>query len=361
MEDLDSHLDHSMSPSDDPDHTAISTALLNTLASTRVYLSAAGVFIALFGMGCVISIKDFSERENHLGKSVIIGLAFQSFIQPAIGYALALLLDMEENEALTMIMLAISPVSPLCAVLVYYGDGVVIVGLCLAMLSTALSVGLIPFWFSLYSTTWSHEYFVIAPPINIVLTEMLIFFPTLLGVMYQRRFGKLKGKLMAKICSFGFWIASIVSPIVNAGVNLDFYVVPWQIWVGAVCLPVIGFVCGLVFALFASLPFDVCSAISLAVGVPNVYIMSQISERYLSADPETLHDVHGIINIFSFIMPIEGFIWAILYRAIEEFFVKLTPTCCSGGDDDADDSDTKRLLVSMDSGTESAESAGSAT
>ena len=102
--------------------------MLTFLASARFYISNAGIFVALFGMGCVISIKAFSDKETHLSKSVVIGLAFQSFIQPAIGYGIALLLEMGENEALAMILLACSPVSPLCAVLVYYGGGVVIVG-----------------------------------------------------------------------------------------------------------------------------------------------------------------------------------------------------------------------------------------
>ena len=101
---------------------------MSLLASARFYISAASIFVALFAMGCVISIKDFSDKETHLSKSVVIGLAFLSFIQPLIGYGLAILLDMGINEALAMIMLGISPVSPLCAILVYYGDGVVIVG-----------------------------------------------------------------------------------------------------------------------------------------------------------------------------------------------------------------------------------------
>ncbi|XP_003725700.1 ileal sodium/bile acid cotransporter [Strongylocentrotus purpuratus] len=312
-------------------------ALVSSLASARFYISSASIFVALFGMGCVISIKDFSDRDTHLSKSVVIGLTFQSLFQPVIGYGLALLLDMSASEAVAMIMLACSPVSPLCAVLVYYGDGVVIVGMCMAMFSTALSVGLIPLWFSSYASNWTHEYFVVAIPFNIVMTELLIIIPTVLGVLYQKAYGKLKGRLMAKICSNAFWIAAVITPVLNGITNPEYYMVDWRIWVGTISLPPIGFVCGIVFALFASLPFNVCCAVSLAVGMPNVYIASQLSETYLAGNEETLKDVHGILTIFSLVMPLEGFIWAITYRNIEEMFLKISHKCRSCSDDDSDD------------------------
>ncbi|XP_030848664.1 ileal sodium/bile acid cotransporter [Strongylocentrotus purpuratus] len=343
MEVIHSNLTNNVSPEDAQD---IGEILVSFLASARVYIINAGIFVALFGMGCVISIKYVSDKKAHLSKSIIIGLAFLSLFQPVIGYGLALLLDMSANEALAMIMLACSPVSPLCAILVYYGDGVIIVGMCMAMFSTALSVGLIPLWFSFYASNWTHEYFVIPTPLDLALAELLLVVPTILGVLYQKKYGKVKGRLMAKICSNAFWIAAVTTPVLNGITNPEYYMVDWQIWVGTVSLPPIGFVCGIVIALIASLPFNVCCAVSLAVGMPNVYFASQLSERYLSENEETLKDVRGILTIFSLVTPLEGFVWAIMYRYIEGMFLKISHKCCSCSDDDPDHGrDNRRLLM----------------
>lgn len=93
-----------------------------------VLVSYCGAAIAMFGMGCFISMDDFSRKEMHLPQSVMIGLGLQYFIQPLVGYLLALVLDMKVFDALAMIILAVCPVSPFCSVLVYYGEGFVTVG-----------------------------------------------------------------------------------------------------------------------------------------------------------------------------------------------------------------------------------------
>lgn len=67
------------------------------------------------------------------------------------------------------------------------------------MFSTALSAGLIPFWFSVLSRTWTREYIVIGPPSDIGLAELEIFIPTALGLLYKRAYGKKKARLMAKV------------------------------------------------------------------------------------------------------------------------------------------------------------------
>nr|XP_054750623.1 ileal sodium/bile acid cotransporter-like [Lytechinus pictus] len=323
-------------------------ALEHTLSTVSFYISYTGIAVALFSMGCVISIKDFSDKDKHLSKSVVIGIAFQSLFLPLIGYGLALLLQMDVFDAMAMIILSCCPVSPFCAVFVYYGEGVVMVGLSLAMFSTALSVGLIPFWFSLYSSSWTQEYYVIGTPSDIVLAEVEIFIPTALGLLYKRLYGKKNARLMAKVCSNAFWVAVILSPILSGIAYPGDFDAEWQIWVAAIVLPLSGFFCGLFLSLLFNLPFQVCSAISLAVGTPNWFIAKSLATHFFSGEEETLHGVITLLSIFSITLPIEGFIWSIMFRNIQEFFTKLSPKCCCNADDDDDDEKDRFDVIEID-------------
>ncbi|XP_030855982.1 solute carrier family 10 member 6-like [Strongylocentrotus purpuratus] len=343
MEDMSPNL--TMSPSNqDSSHHKLLEYYLSTAS---YYISYIGIAVALFAMGCIISIKDFSDKDKHMSKSVVIGIAFQSVFQPLIGYGLAVILHLDVNEAMAMIILACCPVSPFCAVFVYYGEGVVIVGLSLAMFSTALSAGLIPFWFSVLSRTWTREYIVIGPPSDIGLAELEIFIPTALGLLYKRVHGKKKARLMAKVCSNAFWVAVIISPILNGIAYPQDFVADWHVWTGAFVLPLSGFFCGLLLSLYFNLPFQVCSAISLAVGTPNWFIAKSLATRFFSEDEETLHGVFALLSIISITLPIEGFIWSIMFRSIQEFFMELSPKCCCNDADD-DDDDDDFAIIEMD-------------
>lgn len=305
----------------------------NWMFMSIVLVSYCGAAIAMFGMGCFISMDDFSRKEMHLPQSVMIGLGLQYFIQPLVGYLLALVLDMKVFDALAMIILAVCPVSPFCSVLVYYGEGFVTVGLCLAMFSTALSIGLIPFWFSFYSSVWSNAYYVIGTSREILFTEVIIFLPVVLGLLFKRLAGEKRAKKVARICSFAFVVTAVVCPILNAIDNPSHYVGAWQLWVGGCLLPFVGFVCGLILASLFKLPYEACSAVSLAVGTPNWFIATAIAWNCFQHDETALHEVLTLVSIFSISMPIEGFIWSVTYYAIEELIRKIYPKIVTMFDD----------------------------
>ncbi|XP_072174006.1 ileal sodium/bile acid cotransporter-like [Diadema setosum] len=309
---------------------------------TRLRIVAAGInyiaiAISMFGMGCVISIKDFSRKEMHLPQSVMIGLLLQYVIQPLVGYLLAAGLGMQIYDALAMIILSTSPVSPFCAVLVYYGDGFVIVGLCLAMFSTALAIGLMPMYFSLYSSTWSEDYYIIATPHEILVYEMLIFVPTAFGVLFKRYAGLKRARIVAKICSSSFIISVVLVAIFNVVDHPDHYTGDWRLWLGGSLLPLIGFLCGFFLAFVLQLPYEACSAVSLAVGTPNWTIATSLAWRFFLNDATALHEVLKLVSIFAIAMPLEGCIWSVMYRAIEEFFQRIYPKCCHGAEEDEDE------------------------
>ncbi|XP_041459891.1 ileal sodium/bile acid cotransporter-like isoform X2 [Lytechinus variegatus] len=311
---------------------------VDVLFIVRITISYVGLAIVMFGMGCFISMDDFSRKEMHLPQSVMIGLGLQYFIQPLVGYLLALILDMGTFDALSIIMLAVCPVSPFCSVLVYYGGGFVTVGLCLSMFSTALSIGLIPFWFSFYSSAWSNAYYVIGTPREILITEVIIFIPTGLGVLFKRLAGEKRARKVAKICSFAFVVTVVVCPILNGINHPNHYIGAWQLWVGGCLLPFVGFIFGLILASFFKLPYEACSAVSLAVGTPNWFIASAMAWNYFGQDENALHEVLTLVSIFSISMPIEGFIWSVAYYGVEELIRKIYPKIVMMFDDpDSDD------------------------
>lgn len=79
--------------------------------------------ISMFGVGCVISVKDFQSKETRLAKGLCIGLFLQTLIQPLAGFLLAILLSMDRYEALAMVVIASSPSASYASILSYWGEG----------------------------------------------------------------------------------------------------------------------------------------------------------------------------------------------------------------------------------------------
>lgn len=79
--------------------------------------------ISMFGVGCVISVKDFQRKETRLAKGLCIGLFLQTLIQPLAGFLLAILLNMTVHEALAMVLVASAPSASYASVLSFWGEG----------------------------------------------------------------------------------------------------------------------------------------------------------------------------------------------------------------------------------------------
>lgn len=85
---------------------------------------------------------------------------------------------------------------------------------CIATISTALCIGLMPMWFFFYSSTWSREFFIVAYPLDIAQYLVLIIVPVGVGMATRWCMPKV-AKYIARVSSTLLVIESMDSPLAS--------------------------------------------------------------------------------------------------------------------------------------------------
>ncbi|KAJ8036010.1 Solute carrier family 10 member 6 [Holothuria leucospilota] len=286
--------------------------------------------ISMFGVGCVISVKDFQRKETRLPKAVSIGLFLQTLIQPLTGFLLAMLLQMSKYDALAMVVIASAPSAPYASVLSYWGDGNVALSVCIATLSTALSIGMMPMWFFLYSSVWSRQHFIVAYPLDIAQYLLLIIVPVGFGMATKWCMPKVS-KYIARVCSIMFLSSVVICSLLYLIFHTDHFRAGWHLYLSALLLPFIGFFLGFLMAFVLRLPYEVCIAISLAVGSVNGPLAITVALHSFEGATKVVQVVLQLPAIYALFAPVEGIVWSLMYKMVDEVFSKAHPALCGTG------------------------------
>ncbi|GGA75049.1 putative sodium-dependent transporter YocS [Neiella marina] len=230
------------------------------------------LMIIMFGMGCSMSWRDFSEVVK-APKAVFIGLICQFSLMPIIGVSLALLSDLPPEIAAGIVLVGCSPSGLASNVMAFISGANLALSLTLTAVATLLAPLMTPLLMDLLA-----DQFVAIDPIAMLLSIMkMVILPIIAGVLVNHFFKsniKLINKVMPFVSMAG--IALIITVITAAGRDA-------LLTIGATLVVVViihnvsGYLLGYGLAKVAGLDEKSARTISFEVGMQNSGLASGLA------------------------------------------------------------------------------------
>lgn len=242
-------------------------------------LLAAMIFLIMFGMGSSLTSDDFKAVGRH-PRGVLIGFLSQFGLMPLFAYGLSVVLGLSPEFAIALILIGCLPGGTTSNLFAYFARGSVALSIAMTTASTVVALLMVPILLEFYTVDFTREIneamraegdnsdFVM-PTWDIVNSLALVLIPVA-GGMVLRKFSPGWAKTAEDTGGF-LGIIVIIYLIGTAFVRhfALFLETPWQIYVAAVGVGLLGFLFGYWVSRGLLLPPIYQRAISLETGIQN--------------------------------------------------------------------------------------------
>jgi bile acid:Na+ symporter, BASS family len=186
--------------------------------STSGIILAASLIIIMFGMGLSLTLGDF-KRVFSFPKAICIGLLCQIILLPAIGYALAISLELSSTTAIGVMLLAACPGGPTSNMLTYLAKGDLALSVSLTAVASILTILTIPIIVQFAIESFSNTSQVVAVDALTMIKQLLIIVivPIGIGMLVKRKFPAFASRMEkpVKIASALIFILVVVGIIIS--------------------------------------------------------------------------------------------------------------------------------------------------
>ena len=229
-------------------------------------LLALMVFIIMLGMGATLRSSDFlNVLKNPRG--VLVGFLSQFGWMPFIAYLLAVLLDLPNYVALSLILLGATPGGTTSNLFTYYSRGSVSLSVSMTVCSTIAAIFMMPLLLGLYATEFSAG---LAIPYKSIATGLaMLLIPVAIGMYIRKisetwasRIEKTAGVMGIVVVLFLVGIYSIRTQELLLSTAPSYYI-------AAIMLGICGFVLGYLASRVLGLKHNECKTVSLETGIQN--------------------------------------------------------------------------------------------
>ncbi len=242
-------------------------------------LLAIMILIIMFGMGATLTPKDFrSALERPRG--MLIGFLSQFGLMPLIAFSLAVLLQLPPALAIALILIGCLPGGTTSNMFAYFARGSVALSISMTAASTLLALVMMPILLDLYASGFADridadlraagdDVGFVMPYTNIILSLLLVLVPVAGGMILLRvspdwaKTAEDTAGFMAIVV-----ILFLLGSVLIRHSNL-FLITPWQIYLGSLCVGLIGFLFGYGMSSLTRLPPRYKRSVSLETGIQN--------------------------------------------------------------------------------------------
>ncbi len=242
-------------------------------------LLALMIFVIMLGMGSSLTVDDF-KAVFRKPRGVFIGFLSQFGLMPLIAFILATVLNLHPAFAISLILIGCLPGGTTSNMFTYFSRGSVALSISMTTASTVVAIFMMPFLLNIYTIGFTSQItasmqaagsdaeFVI-PTGNIISSLILVLVPVAIGM-----FLKYKWPDWAKTAedTAGFMgMIVILYLIATAFIRHSalFVQTPWQVYVGAISVGLIGFFFGFFVSRLFGVPPIFQRAVSLETGIQN--------------------------------------------------------------------------------------------
>lgn len=285
------------------------------------------IFIIMFGMGSSLTINDFRAIGRH-SRGVLIGFLSQFGFMPLVALGLAWALQLSPSLAIALILIGCLPGGTTSNIFTYFSRGSVALSVAMTTASTILAIVMMPLLLEIYASGFVRQIsmamqaegtgrdFVI-PTMDIIASLVMVLVPVGMGMILRR-----KSPPWAKTCedTAGFLAIIVILYLLGTAIlrhSSLFIATPWQLYVAAIAVGLIGILFGYLVSRLFGLPPIFQRAISLETGIQNTPVAFAII--LLSFAGPIQNEMLWLAILYSaFIVMTSSFV-TLFYRKIGKF------------------------------------------
>ena len=254
-----------------------------------------GLAVIMLGMGVTLSIADF-KAVLKIPKAVAIGFGAQYTFMPFLGWAIAHALQLPEQFAAGLILVACCPGGTASNVVTYLAKGNVALSVLMTMCSTFAAIVMTPIL-----TKWLAGTFVPVDAVGLLLsTVQVVLLPLIIGILLHHYAPRLVDYVLpvaplVSVVTIALICASIIGQSARAILDSG-----GRLMAAAFLLHAGGFGLGYLFAKAFRYDRIVCRTISIEVGMQNSGLGAVLAKQHfsiLAAAPCAISSVfHSVIG-----------------------------------------------------------------
>jgi len=235
------------------------------LAQDKILL-ALMVLIIMLGMGATLKSDDFLNVFKN-PRGVFVGFLSQFGWMPIIAYLLAVMLNLPNYVALSLILLGATPGGTTSNLFTYYSRGSVSLSVSMTVCSTIAAIIMMPLLLSLYATEFSAGLTI--PYKNIAGALAMLLIPVAIG-MYIRKISVAWARRIEKLAAVtGIGVVLFLVAIYSLRNQELLMSAPLSYYMAAILLGIFGFVLGYLASKVLGLKYKECKTVSLETGIQN--------------------------------------------------------------------------------------------
>lgn len=190
--------------------SVLSTVLLVVLA------------VVMFGIGLALTLADFT-RVAASPRAVVVTLACQTVLLPAVCFGLVLALDLSPTMALGMMLLAATPGGPMSTVLSRGAGGDVAVNVTVTAINAVLSLITLPL-ITMFALAWFRpgSSAVSVPPGKVLDVFAVMLVPMAIGMLVRRRAPAFALRMHRPVGVVSF-VVVLLAIVLSVGQQFDFF------------------------------------------------------------------------------------------------------------------------------------------
>lgn len=283
------------------------------------------IFLIMLGMGASLTTKDFKAVYRHK-RGVLIGFMSQFGLMPLVAFGLSYFLGLSPALAISLILIGCLPGGTTSNMFAYFARGSLALSIAMTTASTLLALVMVPFLLDAYAAGFTQQLsealkaegrdFVI-PRGEIISSLAVVLIPVGLGMLLRWQ-----SPPWAKTAedTGGFLGIIVILYLIGTGVirhNELFLQTPWQIYLSAVFLGLLGFLFGYWVARGFLLPPIFRRAISLETGIQNTPVAFAII--LLSFSGQVQNQMLWLAILYSMFIVLTSSIVTLIYRRVGQF------------------------------------------
>nr|WP_279591222.1 hypothetical protein [Modestobacter marinus] len=220
----------------------------------------------MLGMGAAMTFRDLGD-ELHRPRYLALAVAGQFAIMPLIAFSLAWLLRLPPALAIGLVIVGCMPGGTTSNLYTYFARANLALSVVVTIGTTVAAIVLAPLMLLLYGGALAEG--IDVPTSNVVASLVLLILPVLLGLWIRRRTANLGAtlELVGSVLGVLFIVLLMVTWVPR---NWQLLVEsPWQVYVGAIGLPLLGMAAAYGYAGLLGMPVLDRRTLALEIGIVN--------------------------------------------------------------------------------------------
>ena len=224
------------------------------------------LFVVMLGMGAAITFRDVGTQLRRPG-ILILAVAGQFLIMPLTAFLLALALALPSTQAIGLVLMGCMPGGTTSNLYTYFAKANLSLSVIVTIMTTLVAIVLTPLLLLVYGGALAGDIQIPLP--NVIVSLILLILPVFIGMAVRRRTANVGGALEVSGSVLGIVFILLLLVTWVPGNWPLLLRTPWQVYAGAIALPLIGMLLAYNWGRIGRLSPKDRRTLSLEIGIVN--------------------------------------------------------------------------------------------